>query len=148
MRSVVIILIVVTIAASCKKDKEAPLRYFEVGMKTNPADWRDSSFIVATNNAGLLAQIEQELNKPVAQRKIVAGPLLEGSGGYNKNATHVFNWRLDEQQWKLTDMTVEIMDGRPYSDVELNLTYFKDTVKGYGSWGSYIKSELIPIPFD
>lgn len=145
MRTILLALLVLTMAASCKKDKDAPLRYFEVGMKTNPADWRDSSFVAATNDPQLLIQIEAELNKPVAQRKIVAGPLVAGSGGYNKNAGHTFNWRLDEREWKLTDLTAEIMDGRPYSDVELNLAYYKDTVKGYGSWGSYIKKE-IPQP--
>lgn len=142
MRSLLIILMVVTTTVSCKKTKEVSLRYFEVGLKTDPADWRDSNFVVATNNAQLLDEIEAELNKPVAQRRLVAGPLLAGSGGYNRNATHEFNWRLDEQQWKLTDFTAEIMDGRPYSDVELHLNYFKDTVKGYGAWGSYIKKEL------
>jgi hypothetical protein len=143
MRLISIALMVLMITASCrKKDSEAPLRYFEVGMKTDPVDWRDSSFVAATNNPQLLIQIEAELNKPLAQRKIIAGPLLAGSGGYNKNAGHTFNWRLDESKWTLTDVTAEIMDGRPYSDVELNLAYFKDTVKGYGSWGSYIKKEL------
>jgi len=36
---------------SCKKNTDsAALRYFEVGFDGNAAEWKDSSFVVATNN--------------------------------------------------------------------------------------------------
>ena len=74
---------------SCKKDSQhSPLHYYEVGFKTNTADWRDSSFVIATDNASLILEIDTQLSLPVSERKIVTGRLISGSGGYNKNATH------------------------------------------------------------
>jgi hypothetical protein len=150
MRVILFALTVLTFITSCsKKDKEPPapvLRYFEVGMKLdNIPDWRDSSFIVATNDPQILAKAAEELNKPVADRKIVMGYLKPGSGGYNRNASHEFNWHFDENSWTFADMTIELIDGRPYSDVHKNSSYWLGTVKQYGSWGSYLKKE-IPKP--
>lgn len=145
MKWIITLAMALTIAAACNKKNDKPLRYFEIGLKTSPDDWRDSSFVVATNNAQLLTQVEAELTKPLNQRKIIAGDLVRGSGGYNKNAGHSFNWHLNENKWQLTDMTIEIVDGRPYSDVEVNINYWMDTVKRFGPWGSYIKKEITSI---
>lgn len=139
-----IFMLTITLAAaiSCKKDDNGPLRYFEVGINSNPSDWRDTSFVVATNNKQLLKQVEDELLKPVDERRLVVGKLKEGSRGYNKNAGHVFNWHFDEGDWQLADFTAEVMDGLPYTDVEVNHAYWMDTVKRFGSWGSYVKREI------
>jgi hypothetical protein len=148
MRSILFGLMVLTMSTSChkKKDNEPSLRYFEVGMKViNPVDWRDSSFVIATNDPQLLAKVEEELNKPVADRKIVTGGLLPGSAGYNRNADHVFNWHMEENTWTFAEVTIELIDGRPYSDVELYSAYWLGTVKRYGAWPSYLKKE-IPKP--
>lgn len=135
--------IMFAVAMSCKKDDERPLRYFEVGINSNLSDWRDTSFVVATRNKQLLTQIEEELGKPLNQRKLVTGKLVEGSGGYNKNASHVFNWHFDEQDWQLADFTAEVIDGLPYTDVHVNHKYWMDTVGRFGSWGSYVKREIM-----
>jgi hypothetical protein len=128
---------------SCKKEKdEPPLHYYEVGFNGIAADWRDSSFIIATNNPALVEQAEQQLLLPVAQRKIVNGRLLNGNGGYNKNAAHTFKWHFKESDWSLTDLSIEIYDGRPYSDVDNNLNYWLHTMKRFAPWGSYIKREM------
>src|SRR5262245_57061121 len=82
------------IVASCKKSNENSLRYFEVGFNGNAADWRDSSFVVATADPQLIGQIIGQLAKPISERQIVIGELAAGSGGYNKNATHVFGWHF------------------------------------------------------
>ncbi len=127
---------------SCDKDDDKPLRYFEVG-NANPGDWRDTIFIVATSDETLLSQVEAQLLLPVNQRKLVHGALVKGSGGYNKNAAHEFKWHFREDDWQLADVTAEIYDGRPYSDLDLHTTYWLDTVKRFGPWSSYIKREII-----
>jgi hypothetical protein len=130
---------------SCKKDPAAaPLHYYEVGYKGDAANWRDSSFVIATSKASLIEQIEAQLSLPVVQRKIVNGLLVSGNGGYNKNSSHSFKWRFKENDWHLTDLSIEISDGRPYSDVDINLNYWMNTVKRFAPWGSYIKKEITP----
>lgn len=137
-------LLLTVIIISCKKDNEhLPLHYYEVGFNGTAADWRDSSFIIATNNPALIGQVEQQLLLPVAQRKIVNGGLLNGNGGYNKNATHNFKWHFKESDWSLTDLSIEIYDGRPYSDVDNDLNYWLNNMKRFAPWGSYIKREIV-----
>lgn len=126
---------------SCDKEDEK-LRYFEVGFDGTAADWRDSSFVVATANPVLIKKLHTQLQQPVDSRKIVSGRLLKGDGGYNSNAGHRFGWHFSEDQWDLVDMSAEIYDGRPYSDLDLNPSYWLDTMQRFAPWGSYIKKEI------
>lgn len=128
---------------SCKKESDAPeMHYYEVGVKGDAAEWRDSSFIIATSDKNLVAQIETQLLLPVAQRQIVNGQLVAGNGEYNKNASHQFKWHFNENDWDLADFSIEIYDGRPYSDLDLDTDYWLNTVKRFAPWGSYIKKEI------
>jgi hypothetical protein len=142
MKWILMLAMALSVITSCNKKDDGPLRYFEVGIDSNPSDWRDTLFVVATRNRQLITEAEAELNKPVNQRKIVTGKLIKGSGGYNKNADHTFNWHFDEKDWQLADITAEVMDGLPYTDVHVHHDYWIDTVKRFGSWGSYIKREV------
>jgi len=141
-------LVVMSMAFSCRKKTSFPQepdwRYFEVGIRDVSAEnWRDSSFVVATKNTAVLQQIEAQLALPVADRhKIVAGGLAEGYGGYNKNGTHYFSWHLKEDDWELVDASIELSDGRPHSDIDLNHEYWMKTVKRFTPWGSYLKREI------
>ena len=137
-----IFLAILLIATACKKDSHNQLRYYEVGMTNEPVDWRDSSFVVATANAQLIKEIDEQLKLPVAQRKIVNGALEAGSANYNNNSSHSFKWHINENDWNLTEVSIEIYDGRPYSDLDLNPAYWLDTVKRYAPWNSYIKREI------
>ena len=128
--------------SACKKDKDPGLRYFEVGTNNQSPDWRDSSFVVATSDAALIREMEAQLLLPINERKIVIGSLVKGSGGYNKTGSHEFRWHFKEHDWSLADMSVEIYDGRPYSDLDLNIDYWIDTVKRFSPWSSYVKKEL------
>ena len=133
----------VTMLFGCKKEKsEATYQYYEVGFKRVDADWRDTAFVVRTNNPQLIQQVDAQLALPVEQRKIVAGKLIAGSAGYNRNASHVFGWHFKEDDWQLTDVTIEIYDGRPYCDIDQDLSYWLNTVQRYGAWGSYIRRRL------
>jgi hypothetical protein len=128
---------------ACKKDDNVKtIHYYQVGTKGADEDWRDSAFVVATKNVNLIKEIDEQLKLPVDERKIVIGGLVKTSGGYNKNASHEFKWRLDENDWQLTDMSIEIYDGRAYSDVDSNLSYWLDTIKKFAPWNSYIAKEV------
>ena len=133
----------ILLMTSCAKDKERSLRYFEVGIKGGAEDWRDSSFIVATADPQLINKIIEQLNNPDEARQIVMGELAPGSGGYNKNSGHVFTWHFIETKWGLVDLSAEIYDGRPYSDVDKDQSYWLGTLKRFSPWGSYIKKEII-----
>lgn len=144
MKQWMIILIAAAFLSACKKERstDEQYQYFEVGFKRVDADWRDTAFIVRTNKPQLLQQLEAQLALPVENRKIVTGKLVAGSGGYNKNASHVFGWHFKEDDWQLTDLTVEIYDGKPFTDVDQDLSYWLNSVQRYGSWGSYIRRKL------
>jgi len=136
------ILLLLTATISCKKDHDDNLTYYEVGMKYNSDEWRDTAFIVATANRELIQQIEVQLQQPVLQRKMVIGTLAPGSGEYNKNATHEFKWHFKEDEWGLAEVTIEIYDGRPYSDVDADTTYWLQSVKRFAPWDSYIRKKI------
>ena len=135
-------LIGVLFFSSCNKNNKAPLRYFEVGVVDTPVDWRDSSFIIATSDPHMITQALDQLSLPIAQRKILNGALAKGNAGYNKNSTHSFQWHFKENDWHFTDFSIEIYDGRPYSDLDLSPRYWLDTVKRFSPWNSYIKREI------
>ena len=142
IRLFIVLFLPVLFIVSCKKDQCEKDRYYEVGFTTPKPDWRDTAFVVRTNNRQLIKEIEAQLALPVSERKLVVGTLAAGSGGYNKNASHEFKWHFKEDDWGLADVTIEIYDGRPYTDVDVNLSYWMDTVKRFGPWSSYIKRKL------
>lgn len=142
LKSCILILLLVSIFSCKKETAQSSLRYYEVGYNGVATDWRDSSFIVATSNASLIAEVETQLTLPVAQRKIVTGKLINGNGGYNKNVSHSFKWRFKENNWGLTELSAEIYDGRPYSDVDNGINYWLNTMGRFAPWGSYIKKEV------
>lgn len=128
---------------SCKKSSESSVRYFRVSAINTPADWRDSAFIIAADDARLLAQIEEQLSLPPAQRKLVNGTLAKESGGFNKNASLTFNWHFPVNAFEFGDVTAEIYDGRPYSDVHTNINYWLRLGR-FGPWGMRITEEITP----
>jgi hypothetical protein len=130
---------------ACRKEDNAKpdgYTYYQVGFKSPTANWRDTAFIVRTKNAALIQAADAQLALPVAQRQIVFGELATGNGGYNKNASFSFNWHFKEEGWNLVDITAEIYDGRPYTDVHLNTDYWQQTMTRYGSWGSFLRKKL------
>ncbi len=129
--------------ASCSKKVEPTYRYFEVGITGVQDDWRDSSFVVATADPELIYRILEQLSMPIDDRKIVTGELARGNGGYNKNSSHSFGWHFKENKWDLVDMSIEIYDGRAYSDLDLNPNYWFGQMNRFAPWGSYIKKEIM-----
>jgi hypothetical protein len=152
LKTLLPLLAILLLLGACKKDndskEDAPIRrYFEIGMRNPSVDWKwqDTSFVVVTSDPDVLTAVDAELSKPADQRrKLITGPLAEGNGGYNRNAGHNFTWHLKEDEWKLTDMTIELIDGLPHTDLDLNHDYWMNTVKSFGPWSSYIKKEVTP----
>jgi hypothetical protein len=150
MKKLLLIIIpFILLMASCQKSSTDKMHYFQVGMKIpyislkdTSSNWRDTSFVIATSNKDLLAKINFELSKPISDRKNVIGNVVRGNGGYNQNGSHSFKWHMDENTWDLTQLSVELYDGRPYSDIDLHTSYWIDTVGRYCSWSSYIKKEI------
>jgi len=127
---------------SCRKEHGNSRHYFEVGFTQATADWRDSSFVIATSDAVLIDEVNAQLALPVIQRKIIVGTVVSGNGGYNRNEGHAFTWRIKEDDWSLADVSIEIYDGRPYSDLDWHRNYWIDTIKRFGPWSSYIRREV------
>jgi len=126
----------------CHKNNNTQWHYYEVGMKRIDTQWRDTSFIVVTSNSKLIEEVNADLQKPIDQRRIPFGYLRRGSSGYNHNGRHWFRWHFEENTWELADATAELFDGRPYTDVDLHVRYWVDTVGRYACWDAYIKREL------
>lgn len=125
------------------------MRYFEVGMRLDSAlistEWRDSSFIVAANDPNLLALADAELLLPPEQRMHhVSGALSAGNGGFNHNSVYWFNWQIPPNEWALTEVSIELCDGRPYTDVEQDTAYWIESVGRFCPWTSYLKREVLP----
>ena len=139
----ILLMLVTSLFMSCQKEVTQPLYYYEVGIRENHSDWRDSSFVVATRNPQLIEEIERELLLPVSGRKMIFGTVVPGSGGYNKNADHLFNWHLKEDEWELAERSAEIYDGRPYSDVDADIEYWTKKMTRYAPWNSYIKKRIL-----
>jgi hypothetical protein len=123
------------------------MRYFEVAVRIEPIgadyDWRDSSFIVAASDPLLLADVEAELALPPSERiKHISGPLVAGNGAFNHNGNFWFNWHLAPNQWSLSEVSIELCDGRPYTHVELDTAYWIGVVGTFCPWSSYIKREV------
>lgn len=135
----------ILLQVACKKSNSAPANftYYQIGFKGEAEDWRDTGFVVATADTATINAADKQLLLPVENRQMITGTLAAGSGGYNKNATHEFKWHLKENSWHTADISIELYDGRPYSDVDSNFAYWRDTVKGFAPWSSYIKAKVV-----
>jgi hypothetical protein len=125
---------------------QSTLRYFEFSVPDAYNEWRDTSFVVATRNPAVIALVESELQKlPIDRTLFFSGRLVMGSNGYNKNGSYEFPWHVDENDWNLTPIAIELCDGGPYTDISLNLDYWINTVKQYCGWQTRVRREVFPF---
>lgn len=122
-------------------DLNEGLRYFRFSACNHTDAWENESFVAATSDSEVIQQCLDQLALPVESRTLFPlGKIAAGSGGYNLNGTHEFNWHFIEDDWELVEFGIEIYDGCPYSEAEL-LDYV-GTVGGYGGWGNRVKEEI------
>lgn len=119
------------------------LRYFRFSVDCGHGNWRDSSFIAATDDEELIYKIVEQLSLPRGQRQIICGPLTEGSGGFNFNGTHEFKWHHTIGEWELVDNAIEIYDGCPATDLDSDIEYWLG-INGFCPWSSLPEEEVIP----
>lgn len=125
---------------------QATLRYFEFSNRCGHGEWRDTSFVAATSDPAVIALVENELQKPTTERFLmINGALAMGSNGYNKNANYEFPWHIVENGWVLTELSIELCDGCPYTDISQNLDYWVNTVKRYCGWRTKVRREVFPF---
>lgn len=70
------------------------------------------------------------------ERKVVAGSLARGDGGFNTG----YGWHLVPESVFFADVTIELCDGRP-SDVEKDIDYWVDTVRQFCPWSARLVRE-------
>ena len=123
--------IVLGMGTACSDDATAPedLAVYEVEVA-------GERFRVALQTEAQVTRAEELLASGAEQN--VHGTLKRGNGGFNMT----YSWHLDPSSVTFPDMTMEICDGRPQSEVEADVDYFVDTVKYYCPWGAKIVSRI------
>jgi hypothetical protein len=91
-------------------------------------------FVMRTTDPDTIQQAVAILNG--AENRFPIGPLLRGNGGFNPP----WSWHMDPDQVRLTEVAVEVCDGRP-SYVEENLDDFLMPGVGYCPWSGRIVGE-------
>jgi hypothetical protein len=93
-------------------------------------------FRARTQSAAVITQARQQLQLPVAERRLFPiGPIKEGNGGYN------LAWKWHFTDFELAEVTIELCDGTPKL-LEEDLAYWLDTVKSFCPWKAYVHAEL------
>ncbi len=119
------------------------MRYFElVGQNLPTEEWRDSAYVVAASDSALLAEIAYELSLPLEQRRHVNGPIAAGDGGFNRNSDFRFDWHTQPNQWAFADFSVEVCDGRAYSDVNSDTAYWIGVLGYFCGWSYRVVREI------
>lgn len=115
-------------------DTYSQIRYFEFKTACGHGNWQDSTFVAAASNPVLIDTVLANLQRPEDQRNFINGVIDYGNAGYNRNASHWFLWHFVPDQWTLVENAIEVCDGCPYSDIDLNLTYWIETVGQFCPW--------------
>lgn len=120
------------------------LRYFEATFRdpSQLSDWRDTSYIIAASDPALLAEIDSELALPVEQRRHINSHIAAGNGGFNHNGDVWYNWHPVPDQCRFAEFSIELCDGRTYTDVEADTAYWIDNVGQFCGWSYYVSREV------
>ncbi len=99
-------------------------------------EWRDTAFIACASQPQLIQEVLTELQKPLQDRRMISGPIAYGHGGHNHNGPHWFRWHFKPDEWILAEIAIELCDGRPYTDLDLNTSYWIEQVQRFCPWAS------------
>lgn len=118
---------------ACGGGDDAQAVTFAFRLKDLPAS---EEFRVTTSSPQLIAVARAQLLLPRERRQLfAAGPIQAGNGGHN------LNWSWHFKEVALTEVAIELCDGRP-SMVEANLDYWLNTVRSFCPWSSYVHAEI------
>lgn len=123
-------LIALGIAAACLT---ATGKCYEFAMDGRP---ESEDVFAVTTDAAVIAEVEKDLKVPIAQRRMITGPIATGNGGVNGKWT----WHFVPDQWTLAEMSIELCDGSP-SYVEAHRDEWIRDVKRYCPWSSGVLRE-------
>jgi hypothetical protein len=118
------------LAAACS-DTTAP-----EGRKIYEVEVTGERFRIALDDARSIAIADSLLAAEAPNN--IHGTLKRGDGGFNTG----YSWHLDPATVTFPDLTMEICDGRPRSDVEMDTDYWFSTVKYYCPWGAQIVARI------
>lgn len=88
------------------------------------------TFYVAVATKAQMATADARLASQ--QSGIVHGSVVRGDGGFNDD----YDWHLAPESITFPDLTMEVCDGRPASDVQADIPYWADTIGYYCPWGA------------
>jgi|GEM_PF-757747 len=114
--------------------KSQTVRYFEFTTNCGHGNWQDTSFIAATSDQVVIDTVLANISRPLDERKFISGKITYGNGGHNHNANHWFLWHFIPNQWDLVELSIEICDGCPYTDVDANITYWIEVIGQFCPW--------------
>lgn len=114
--------------------KTQTTRYFEFSTVCGNGNWQDSTFIASASNQVIIDTVLANLARPLNQRKFINGPIDYGNGGHNHNANHWFLWHFIPNQWDLVEQAIELCDGCPYTDIDLDTAYWIGVVGQFCPW--------------
>jgi hypothetical protein len=120
-------------------------RYFEFTTTCGHGNWQDTAFVAATSDQAVINEVLMELGKPLEERRFISGAIGPGDDGHNRNADHWFLWHFVPDQWSLTDFAIEVCDGCPYSDVDMDTAYWISNLGQFCPWSGRPVRELKDI---
>jgi len=141
-----IISILVFLSAIFSDESYAQVKCYRFSLVLQGTDWRDTSCVACTSDPDVIADVNNQLSKQFADRnKHINGAIAAGNASVNKNAHYNFLWHFKVNEWSLREMSMEVCDGRPYSDIDLDTAYWFNTIGFFCPWTSIVAEELTTV---
>lgn len=113
------------------------------GEATGPNKDAVATFVLEVSGEQFRVQVTTEAQAAAFRTRmqsgvegVVSGSLVSGSGGINSP----WKWHLDASTVHVTDMAIELCDGRP-SMVDADLAYWLNNVGQFCPWGARVLRE-------
>ena len=117
--------------AACSEDVSGPEYEAVYEVEVNGERFR-----VALQTPAQIAKADSLLASGVEQN--LHGTLKRGNGGFNMT----YSWHLEPATVAWPDLSMEVCDGRPNSEVEAEVDYYIDTIQYYCPWGAKIVAKI------
>lgn len=111
----------------------SPMRWFRFRHRINNAE-----FVAATSDVEVLAQIEQQLQLPEAERNMHFNGLITRG----KPDIGPWQWHTIPNYWRLAEFSIELCDTN-IVDVDTMLHDYVDKAGNICPWGSFVAGEIL-----